>query len=78
MKQHKEIEERKLNLLVFGQPETAPEASELERAGNDILQMKDVFTELKIDVEVSNVMGLGRQMDGHNHKIGNCRVKGLF
>ena len=49
LREEKEIEERKLNLLVFGLPEAAPEASESERLGNDLIQLKDVFTELEID-----------------------------
>ena len=60
LREEKEIEERKLNLLVFGLPEAAPEASESERLGNDLIQLKDVFTELEIDVEVSNLTRLGK------------------
>ena len=39
LREEKEIEERKLNLLVFGLPEAAPEASESERLGNDLIQL---------------------------------------
>lgn len=64
------IEERKLNLLVFGLPEAATDSTELERKGNDIMHLRDVITELKIETDVSNLTRIGRQKDddGHNFK----------
>lgn len=50
LNEEREIEERKLNLLVFGLPEATTDATELERKGNDIMHLRDVLTELKFQI----------------------------
>ena len=62
LQEQKEVERRKLNLLIFKAPEAVEEASKVEETHHDLLFMNDVLNEMKIDTTVSNIIRHGKRM----------------
>ena len=61
LQEQKEVERRKLNLLLFKAPEAAEDASKEEEKNHDLLVMNDILTEMKIETPVSNVTRHGKR-----------------
>ena len=62
LQEQKEVESRKLNLLVFKAPWAVEEASKVEETHHDLLLMNDVLNEMTVDTTVSNIIRHGKRM----------------
>ena len=66
LNEERELESRKLNLIVFGLPEAVADVTEGERTGNDLLHINDILTHFKVETEVSSLIRLGKRGEGNS------------